>query len=160
MKNYKPLTCGFVRLFDKHVMLKRLAPLRGGAPHRKALGRAIAISGMVIAVSVAGIQDIETANAEDTKPLNIMNLKLYLHNQLNDWDQFECANQLGIKESNWNYKAVNNESKAYGIFQHMSKYAKEWDAYTQIDKHIIYIDSRYEGDWCKALTHLENKGWH
>lgn len=145
---------------DKGSMLNPLARLRGSALRGSALGRAIAISGMVIAVSVAGIQDIETANAEDTKPLNTMNLKLYLHNQLNDWDQFECANQLGIKESGWNYKAVNSESKAYGIFQHMSKYAKEWDAYTQIDKHIEYINHRYDGSWCKALSHLEQYGWH
>ncbi len=49
---------------------------------------------------------------------------------------------------------------AYGLFQHMSDYAPNWDAFKQIDKHIEYIDTRYSGSWCNALQHLRNKGWH
>lgn len=141
-------------------MLKRLAPLRGGAHYRKALGRVIAVALLATAVSFAGSEKISVAEMRHTDPFNQMNLKLYLHNQINDWDQFECANQLAYRESGWRYWAVNKRSGARGIFQSMSSYAKHWDPFMQIDKAIIYIDSRYDGSWCAALTHLEEQGWH
>ena len=159
----KPLTCGFVKVLDSLGMLRRLASLKGSSPRRPAIARALFIACIAIALSVADQEKIYTADAdskETIKPFDEMNLKLYLHNKLNDWDQFECANQLGIKESNWRSDAVNMRSGAYGIFQHMSEYAPNWDAYKQIDKHITYINARYDGSWCKALNHLETKGWH
>ena len=144
---------------DKPSMLSRLARLRGSALRRSALGRAIVILALSMTYSVAAAKEINTA--EKQQPIyDLMNIKLYLHNQLNDWDQFECANQLGIRESNWRITAVNSSSGAYGIFQHMSDSAPNWDAYKQIDKHIEYINARYDGSWCKALKHLEDKGWH
>lgn len=157
----KALNSTFVFRFDKPTMLKRLARLKGSALHRKALGRAIVILLLAMTHSVA------TSNALQTQPINekpfnrynTMNLKLYLHNSIGDWDQFECANELAFRESSWRPDAVNKETGAYGLFQHMSKYAKNWDAFEQIDKHIEYIDARYSGDWCKALQHME-LGWH
>ena len=147
---------------DKHVMLSRLARLRGSALRRLALGRAIVILALAMTHSVA------TSNALQTQPIdekpfdryNTMNLKLYLHNQINDWVEFECAVQLAYKESSWRPDAVNKTTGAYGLFQHMSDYAKEWDAFKQIDKHVEYIDARYSGSWCKALQHLVRNGWH
>ena len=159
----KPLTCGFVKVLDKLGMLRRLASLKGSSPRRPAIARALFIAGFAIALSVADQEKIYTADAESVeiqKPFDEMNLKLYLHNKLNDWDQFECANWLGIRESNWRPKAVNKQSGAFGIFQHMSEHAPKWDAYQQIDKHIEYINHRYDGSWCKALRHLETQGWH
>jgi len=141
-------------------MIRPLARLRGSALRGRSLGRAIVILGMVMTYSVAAAKEINTATIDEKPIYDVMNWKLYLHNKLNDWDQFECANQLGIKESNWRVNAVNKQSGAYGIFQHMSNYAKHWDAYEQIDKHIIYINSRYDGDWCKALSKLERENWH
>ena len=144
-------------------MLRRLASLKGSSPRRPAIARALFITAFVISHSVAAATDINNKQIEvrDEKPIyDVMNWKLYLHNKLNDWDQFECANQLGIRESNWRPTAVNKQSGAYGIFQHMSDYASNWDAYEQIDKHITYINARYDGSWCKALNHLETKGWH
>jgi hypothetical protein len=145
---------------DKPVMLKPLAPLRGGALRGSALGRAIVICSLAITISFAGSQKIDSAEAGSFKPFNTMNLKLYLHNQINDWNEFECANELGQRESSWRYWAVNKQSGAYGIFQHMSKYAPSWSPFEQIDKHIEYIDARYDGSWCKALDHLKEQGWH
>ena len=100
-----------------------------------------------------------TANAEIEQPFHIDNVKLYLYNKV-EWSEFQCANDLAIRESNWRVKAVNKESGAYGIFQHMSKYAHNWDAYEQIDKHIEYIEHRYDGSWCKALSHSLRYSWH
>ena len=160
-KRHAGLTCGFAFKLDKLGMLRRLASLKSSSPRRPAIARAMFIAGLAIALSVAAPEKINTATADDEKPaFKIMNLKLYLHNQINDWDQFECANELGIRESGWRIDAVNKDSGAYGVFQHMSKYAPNWDAYTQIDKHIEYIKSRYDNDWCKALNHLRTKGWH
>jgi hypothetical protein len=148
---------------DKLGMLSRLARLRGSALRRTALGRAIVVLLLATTLSVAAAKETNNVTIEE-KPLkqsyDVMNIKLYLHNQLNDWDQFECANQLGIRESNWRFDAINRSSGAYGIFQHMSEYAPNWDPYTQIDKHIEYIQSRYNGSWCKALKHLQDRGWH
>ena len=144
---------------DRLGIIRRLASLKGSSLRRRRLARALFITALVISHSVAAAKDISTKEVEQ-KPFDVMNLKLYLHNKLNDWDQFECANQLGIRESNWRADAVNMRSNAYGIFQHMSEHAHKWDAYEQIDKHIIYINARYDGSWCKALNHLETKGWH
>ncbi len=93
-------------------------------------------------------------------PYNKMNVKLYLHNQISDWDQFECALELAHRESSFRYNAVNSTTGAYGLFQHMSDHAPKWDAFKQIDKHIEYINTRYSGSWCKALQHLKDENWH
>lgn len=145
---------------DKPIMIRPLARLRGSALRGRSLGRAIVILALSMTYSVAAATDINTKQIEQKPLYDVMNIKLYLHNKLNDWDQFECANQLGIRESNWRADAVNMRSNAYGIFQHMSDYAHNWDAYQQIDKHIEYINARYDGSWCKALRHLEREGWH
>lgn len=148
---------------DSMSMIRPLARLRGSALRGRSLGRAIVILALSMTYSVAAATDINNKQigVKEEKPIDdVMNWKLYLHNKLNDWDQFECANQLGIKESNWRATAVNKQSGAYGIFQHMSEHAKYWDAYEQIDKHITYINSRYDGSWCKALKKLQTEGWH
>ena len=145
---------------DKPIMIRPLARLRGSALRGRSLGRAIVILALSMTYSVAAAKEISNKEVEQKPLYDVMNIKLYLHNKLNDWDQFECANQLGIKESNWRADAVNMRSNAYGIFQHMSDHAYKWDAYQQIDKHIEYINARYDGSWCEALNHLQTKGWH
>lgn len=148
---------------DKHGMLRRLARLKGSALRRLALGRAIVVLLLATTHSVAGSQALQTTAIVDEKPFNVyntMNLKLYLNNIIGDWDEMQCANELGQRESSWRSNAVNRSSGAYGIFQHMSKHAVNWDAFKQIDKHVEYINTRYSGSWCKALQHLKDEGWH
>ncbi len=144
---------------DNHVMLRPLARLRGSALRGRALGRLIVILALLMTYSFAAAEEISPAIKEDKQPFHIKNVKLYLYNKL-EWDEFQCANQLAIRESNWRVTAVNRDSGAYGIFQHMSKYAPTWDAYQQIDKHIEYIQARYDGSWCKALSHSLRYSWH
>lgn len=156
------LTCGFVNRFDMLGMLNRLARLKSSALRRAALGRAIVVLAMATTMSVAAASEINNG-ITDQKPFNQyndMNLKLYLHNQIQDWDQFLCAVELAQRESSWNYKARNMRSGAYGLFQSMSGYADGWDPFEQIDKHVTYVDARYDGSWCKALRHLKGQGWH
>ena len=146
---------------DRLGMLRRLASLKGSSPRRPAIARALFIAGLAIAHSFASASAVSTAVYE--KPFNrynLMNVKLYLHNSINDWDEFECAIELGHRESSWRFDAVNKSSGAYGLFQHMSKHAYKWNVFTQIDKHNEYINRRYDGSWCKAVEHLKGKGWH
>ena len=147
---------------DKLGMLRRLARLKGSALRRLALGRAIVVLVMATTFSVAGTQALQTVPIEEKpfNPYNKMNVKLYLHNEIRDWDEFECALELAHRESSFRYDAVNKTTGAYGLFQHMSDYAPQWDAFKQIDKHVEYIDARYSGSWCKALQHLERFNWH
>lgn len=146
---------------DKHGMLNRLARLKGSALQRAALGRAIVILVLAMTHSVAASNALNT-QAIDEKPFNVynkMNIKLYLLNSIG-WDEYYCADELAFRESSWNYKATNKSTGAYGLFQHMSDYATNWDAFQQIDKHVEYINTRYSGSWCKALQHLVRNGWH
>jgi len=85
-----------------------------------------------------------------------MNLKLYAYNQMS-WKEFECFNWLIHKESRWNYKAVNGSH--YGLGQMRSTWYRDLSPQGQIKATIKYISHRY-GDACKALHHLETKGWH
>jgi hypothetical protein len=143
-------------------MIERLARLRGSALRRQSLGRAIVVLVMATTFSVAGTQALQTVPIEEKpfNPYNKMNVKLYLHNEIRDWDEFECALELAHRESSFRYNAVNKTTGAYGLFQHMSDYAPQWDAFKQIDKHVEYIDARYSGSWCRALQHLERFNWH
>ncbi len=143
-------------------MIERLARLRGSALRRQSLGRAIVVMLMATTFSVAGTQALQTVPIEEKpfNPYNKMNVKLYLHNEIRDWDEFECALELAHRESSFRYDAVNKTTGAYGLFQHMSDYAPQWDAFKQIDKHVQYIDARYSGSWCKALQHLVRFNWH
>ena len=150
---------------DKLGMLSRLARLKSSARHRLALGRAIVILAVLMTYSFAAVETTyspaKAIEETEQQPLyDLMNVKLYLHNQINDWDEFECANELAFKESSWRYDAVNKSSGAYGIFQHMSDHAHKWDAYKQIDKHIEYVNARYNGSWCAALSKLKREKWH
>lgn len=75
--------------------------------------------------------------------------------------EWTCLNTLWQRESNWDHKAENANTGAYGIPQNITggytqyrRYARE-----QIEWGIRYIDSRY-GTPCKALAHSNRKGWY
>jgi hypothetical protein len=85
-----------------------------------------------------------------------MNLKLYAYNQMS-WKEFECFNWLIQKESRWNPKARNGSH--YGLGQMRSTWYRDLSPKRQIQASIKYIHHRY-GCPCKALHHLETKGWH
>ncbi len=146
------LTCGFVKSLDTSGMLRTLARLRGSALRGRALGRAIVILAVLMTVSFAA-----TEKAYSQKPPSIMNIKLHAYNKLN-WEQFECYNWLIFHESRWNYKAKNGSH--YGLGQMRSKWYGTLNPFKQIDAHLKYINHRYYGDTCKALSHWERKGWH
>ena len=86
--------------------------------------------------------------------------------------QFNCLNLLWNRESQWNYKAANPTSTAYGIPQSLagpdgvpgSKMASagaDWrtNPVTQIKWGLGYIADRY-GTPCGAWGHSESVGWY
>lgn len=87
-----------------------------------------------------------------------MNLKLYAHNEIKNWTEFECYVELIHRESTWNYKAKNGSH--YGLGQMRSTWYRDLSPRKQIKAHLRYLDHRYQGSPCKALRHLVQVGWH
>ena len=80
--------------------------------------------------------------------------KLYSHIKLTNSRQYLCLEQLWTRESQWNPRANNKRSTAYGIPQLLKLKTK--DPYLQIDAGLKYIAHRY-GTPCKALGyHLKH----
>ena len=81
----------------------------------------------------------------------MQNPKQYAHKQLITFGfgkkEQDCLTQLWEKESNWNYKADNPKSTAYGIAQMLNEKSKL--PHIQINKGIRYIIHRYDTP-CKA----------
>jgi hypothetical protein len=98
---------------------------------------------------------LDTAKSQE---LRINTLKQITFHKMNyDFKQFYCLDEIVWKESRWNYKAKNPKSSAFGLFQILK--SKDKDPIKQIDKGLIYLNHRYEGNACKALAHHKAKGW-
>jgi hypothetical protein len=108
-----------------------------------------------IAMFVLQTFGLETAQSQELK---INTLKQITFHKMNyNFEQFYCLDQIVWKESRWNYKAKNPKSSAFGLFQILK--SKDKDPIKQIDKGLIYLNHRYEGNACKALAHHKAKGW-
>jgi len=133
---------------------KAITLLRRPRPERQPRGKKVLsprfMLSLMLSISVLTTMNITPSKAD-------MNLKLYAYN-LMSWSQFECYNWLIHKESSWNPKAKNGSH--YGLGQMRSTWYRDLNPYEQIRQHIKYISHRYGGDACKALAHLERKGWH
>ena len=93
---------------------------------------------------------IDAVNAVTKYPIEKDYYKLYSHNKLTSAKQYLCLDALWTKESQWNPKAKNPKSSAYGIPQLLK--LKVTDPYRQIDLGLKYIAHRY-GTPCKALAY-------
>lgn len=81
-------------------------------------------------------------------------------------DQYQCFNNIIIRESNWDIDATNPSSGAYGIPQSLpgSKMASAGDDWrtnpaTQITWGIEYMKDRY-GSPCSAWGFKSSHGWY
>jgi len=73
--------------------------------------------------------------------------------------EWPCLRKLWERESNWNPKADNPTSTAYGIPQMLRmKPGTPWRE--QIRKGLAYLDHRYGGSACVALSHSDKTGWY
>ncbi|MBG0830981.1 lytic transglycosylase domain-containing protein [Planomonospora sp. ID67723] len=81
-------------------------------------------------------------------------------------DQFRCLDRLWTRESNWNHRAHNRYTGAYGIPQalpgsKMSGSGGDWrsNPATQINWGLRYIKGRY-GSPCGAWGHFQARNWY
>ncbi len=80
--------------------------------------------------------------------------------------QFQCFSNIVDHESDWNYKAVNPSSGAYGMFQalpgsKMSSVGADWrtNPATQIKWGLNYMNERY-GSPCDAWSFWQANNWY
>ncbi|MFE9019922.1 transglycosylase SLT domain-containing protein [Streptomyces sp. NPDC007808] len=80
--------------------------------------------------------------------------------------QFQCFSNIVDHESDWNYKAVNPSSGAYGLFQalpgsKMSSVGADWQTNpaTQIKWGLNYMNDRY-GSPCDAWNFWQANHWY
>ncbi|MET9830640.1 transglycosylase SLT domain-containing protein [Streptomyces sp. NPDC006385] len=80
--------------------------------------------------------------------------------------QFQCFSNIVDHESDWNYKAVNPSSGAYGLFQalpgsKMSSVGSDWQTNpaTQIKWGLNYMNDRY-GSPCDAWNFWQANHWY
>jgi hypothetical protein len=80
--------------------------------------------------------------------------------------EFRCLDNLWTRESNWNHRALNRSSGAYGIPQalpagKMSGAGRDWrsNPETQIRWGLAYIKGRY-GRPCGAWGHWRSHNWY
>jgi hypothetical protein len=80
--------------------------------------------------------------------------------------QFSCLETLWFRESNWNHKAKNPSSGAYGIPQSlpgkkMATFGSDWktNPVTQIKWGVNYIEKRYDTP-CGALDFFYARNWY
>ncbi|GAA4298961.1 transglycosylase SLT domain-containing protein [Streptomyces venetus] len=80
--------------------------------------------------------------------------------------QFQCFSNIVDHESDWNYKAVNPSSGAYGMFQalpgsKMSSVGADWQTNpaTQIKWGLNYMNDRY-GSPCDAWSFWQANNWY
>ena len=138
-----------LQAIDKGITLSLRAG--AGAGPRRSVGGSYCLRLMALTLITALLQLINTQPSQAN-----MNLKLYAYN-LMSWDEFQCFNWLIYKESRWDAKARNGSH--YGLGQMRSTWYRDLSPQGQIKASIKYIRHRY-GDSCKALHHLETKGFH
>ena len=139
------------------MVLSWLEPLKGSPRAHKGVARGVAIV-IGISMSIAFGSRVEAVN----RPYK--DLEAIANYQLTD-KQFNCHNEIVFKESSNNPKAINGSH--YGYYQMRTKAVKTQDAYTQFYVYWYYVAKRYGFDntypdvpnYCKALAHLERKGW-
>ncbi len=90
---------------------------------------------------------------------DVMNLKLYAHNLISNWNEFVCFNDLIHRESSWRYWAKNGSH--YGLGQMRSTWYRDLNPRQQIQATLRYIDARYDGKICDgALASSLKRGWY
>jgi hypothetical protein len=150
------LTSTYANGLDRHVTLS-CDPTRGIQAQARgyAFGQSI-VKFLLVIITFNILLSINTSGAYAYKN-HSMNLKLYAHNELRDYKQFDCYNRLIYKESRWDYKARNHSH--YGLGQMRSTWYGTLSPRKQIRVHLRYIEVRYSTP-CKAERHFNKVGWH
>ena len=79
-------------------------------------------------------------------------------NHLGDLTEAQCWVELIWRESTFNPNARNGSH--YGLAQMRNDNVRALKPRAQVRWHMRYLDHRYNGSACKALKHMNKKGWH
>ena len=79
-------------------------------------------------------------------------------NHLGDLTETQCWVELIWRESTFNPNARNGSH--YGLAQMRNHNVRTLTPRQQVRWHMRYLDHRYNGSACKALKHMNKKGWH
>lgn len=135
-----------------HILTGMLRFSRAGEPLANRSKARRGAFGLSLCLAASIMQPVQLHAATNTD-----HLKLYLHSKLISEKQYKCAYYVAHIESRWNYTSTNGDH--YGLFQMKNKRVKYMNGYQQIDMWYRYINHRYHGKACKAMSHLKNKGW-
>jgi hypothetical protein len=163
------LTCTYTNGFDTHGTInacdRLLKPERKPRRGELASSAALSIGTVLCLIAILSpVGKIDTAQAISTKKSIItVTPKAYAKALLNDNKQYKCIIELYNKESNWRPEARNGSH--YGIPQLRNEIMLSKNPLQQVDLGIKYIAHRYgttkgTPNVCKALKHLQTKGWH
>ncbi len=75
-----------------------------------------------------------------------------------DGQQRNCAITLWTRESRLDHLADNPRSTAFGIAQLLRERSREPEL--QILHAVRYVEHRYRGNFCSALSHSDRRGWY
>lgn len=105
----------------------------------------------------------ETAKAVEVIDIKPIDIRDYIQSHLTS-NTYQCLDTLAIKESNWNFNAVNGSH--HGFLQGRSEWLATATPKQQYHWASKYVAHRYgvteydEPDFCAALDHWKAKGWH
>jgi hypothetical protein len=147
------LTCGFVNQLDKGITLPAS---RGAEAALRGVFRVGLCLSLALSLALNPI-NITTANAY---PLNRSQTDwaLVAMNHLGDLTEAQCWVELIWRESRFNPAAKNGSH--YGLAQMRNDNVRTLTPRQQVRWHMRYLDHRYNGSACKALKHMNKKGWH
>jgi len=138
-----------------HTVLSRLEPIRGSERAASRIARSVAI--------VIGILMSMQSTALGQGSIDpIQSVKELADYQLTEVQE-SCHNQIIYRESRFNSDAVNGSH--YGYYQGKSKHLFNAPDDVQFYWYWHYVSHRYgvteydEPNMCKALKHLQTKGW-
>ncbi len=131
-------------------LTKGLRSILAGEPLRRIARRRslVLLAGLLLFTNMPTAKALSTAR-------DIDNYKLYAHIKLHNAKEYRCLELLWTRESNWNPRADNPKSTAYGIPQLLKLTIK--DPYLQIDRGLKYIKARHLTP-CKALAFHKKTG--
>ncbi len=131
-------------------LTKGLRSILAGEPLRRIARRRslVLLAGLLLFTNMPTAKALSTAR-------DINNYKLYAHIKLHSAKEYRCLELLWTRESNWNPRADNPKSTAYGIPQLLKLTIK--DPYLQIDRGLKYIKARHLTP-CKALAFHKRVG--
>ena len=126
-----------------------------GPERRRPSKRNPLVAKLCLLISALLIININEATAYNP---SIEAYKLYAHMMVGSDKQYRCLVELWDRESNWNPKADNPKSTAFGIPQLLRMTST--NPYRQIELGIKYLNHNklYKGDICKALARHKRVG--